>query len=64
MTFEEETYLTDILEAFNEKPAKCNDWEKGFMNDMYQRHQEYGFDIRISPKQWAILHKIGDKYGI
>ncbi len=43
--------------------SKASDWEKGFLTDQQDRMEKYGQDIRLSPKQWAILDRIANKIG-
>lgn len=61
---QEQEYLEAVIDHFTEDPRPCNDWERGFMQDQCERFEEYGNDTRFSPKQWNIIFKIGDLYGL
>ena len=64
MTEEEHDWLFALLNAVGENSSKLNDWEKGFMTDQQSRYEEYGENMRVSPKQWAVMNKIAEKVGI
>lgn len=38
-------------------------WERSFLEDQRKRLEEFGENIRMSPKQWAILDRIAKKIG-
>lgn len=56
----EKTMLNDLIERCHAQWDTLNDWEKGFMTDQEKRYEEHGSEIRLSPKQWAMLSKIED----
>ncbi len=66
MTFEEKEmeYLQSIFDAYEANKGECNDWEQGFMNDNQRRFEEYGAEMHLSEKQWAIIRKVGTKYSV
>ncbi len=66
MSFEEKEmeYLQGIFDAYEANPNECNDWEKGFMSDNQRRFQEYGAEMHLSEKQWAIIRKVGIIYSV
>ncbi len=41
--------------------GKLSDWEKSFLGDQIARTDQYGDDIRISPKQQGVLERIYGK---
>jgi len=57
-------YLESVITAFELDPGPLNDWEKGFMKNQSERFEQYGNDIFMSPKQWGVINKIADAYGI
>lgn len=60
ITENEKATLSDLFERCHAQWDVLNDWEKGFVGDQEKRWEEYGVEIRLSPKQWAALHKIED----
>lgn len=60
MTDEELDSLTDLLLAAGAEPTLTS-WEKNFIEDMKSQVDKWGVNIRISVKQWDILHKIEEK---
>lgn len=66
MSFEDKemAYLQAIFDAYGATPDECNDWEKGFMSDNQSRFEEFGTEMHLSEKQWAIIRKVGEIYGI
>lgn len=54
----EKQSLADIIERCHEQWEELNGWEQGFITDQEKRYEEYGAEIRLSPKQWEALHKI------
>lgn len=57
---DERSTLVDIIERCHNGWDLLNDWEKGFVGDQIKRYEEYGSDIRLSPKQWEMMRKIED----
>lgn len=51
--------LKSLLKTAKEKSA--TDWEKHFVQDQITRFERWGSDLRISPKQIAVLQKIANK---
>lgn len=56
----EKITLDDLFERAHAKWDDLNDWEKNFITDQEKRYEEYGSEIRLSPKQWGCLNKIED----
>lgn len=56
---DQEETLQYIFDHMNKGTAGVmTDWERSFMEDQKTRYDEYGTDIRFSPKQWAIIERI------
>lgn len=53
--------LTDMLQAIEPERPALNAWERGFIDDQVKRFDQYGADIRLSPKQWSAIRKIYEK---
>ena len=60
LTNDEVEELEQILARAGDGMDQLNDWERGFINDQQKRFDQYGADIRLSPKQWAALRKINE----
>ena len=50
--------LDMILNGSEASPEALSEWETGFVSSIAKRHEQYGDDIAISIKQWAILDRI------
>lgn len=57
------TINTDEIKAIlkSAKAKAKTDWEKDFVQDQITRFERWGSDLRISPKQIAVLQKIANK---
>ena len=67
MTLEDKEmdYLQSIFDAFEANPDECNIWESSFMRDNQKRFQDFGAELHLSEKQWAIIRAVGtNAYGI
>lgn len=64
LTDDEGEYFERLLDACAANPDKLSAWETSFMEDQRKRWEEYGHGIRLSPKQWGILNRIGEKVGL
>ena len=51
-----------ILNKVDEGWARLSTWEENFLEDMRERLDKYGDNIRISEKQEDVLERISDKY--
>jgi hypothetical protein len=60
MTEEQFEDLTDTLTMALDEPS-LTAWEKNFISDMQSNVDKWGTDVRVSPKQQAILDKIKEK---
>ena len=38
-----------------------SEWERTFLADQLKRYDEYGSNVRLSPKQWAIIDRMMEK---
>lgn len=59
---EQEQELTEILDDLSNS-STLTDWEKQFLGDMNLRFEKFGEQIRLSTKQWDILHRIHREKG-
>ena len=64
MNIEQKEYLESVVEAFKDDPGHASEWEQGFMADMAERFDKYGADTYVSAKQWKIITRVAEKYGI
>lgn len=48
----------EILQAIDQQPITCTDWEVGFLESCLRRGPEY----RLSPKQRNIVKRMADEY--
>lgn len=53
--------LTEILEAAENASGRLTSWQNGFIDDMRTRYEEWGANLRVSPKQWDKLEEIFEK---
>lgn len=61
LNVDQESWLADLLVAANENMKALSEWEQGFIADQQKRYDEYAADIRLSPKQIAVLERIKNK---
>lgn len=61
MEQEQEERLQALFADLEAGVKYLSDWEKNFLSDHIERYQKYGNDIRLSPKQWAVLEKMHEK---
>lgn len=61
LSLELDEKLAFMLTTIGENRKDLNDWERQFFDDQVKRYDEYKANIRLSPKQWAILNKMYDK---
>jgi hypothetical protein len=64
LSSEQEEYLSAIFDYLDDEAGKLTEWEDGFIRDQLVRYNTYKSEMRLSPKQWAIIYKIGDKFGL
>ena len=64
MNIEQKEFLENVIGAFKDDPEACNEWEQGFMNDMAERFDKYGERTYVSAKQWSIITRVADHYGV
>lgn len=53
--------LDALLKRAVENEDVLNEWENDFVSDLVDKLDDYGTDIRISPKQQEILDRIEGK---
>jgi hypothetical protein len=58
LTDEQETRLASLLEGLEPEIKNLYPAAKDFVSDMVKRHDQYGQDTRVSPKQWDWLTKL------
>ena len=61
---DEQLLLERILEAGDVGLHRLSSWEAQFLVDHSARYEDHGPEMRISPKQWAILTRIEEKVGV
>lgn len=64
LTSEEMDFLQAVFEEFEQNPSLVNDWEHGFMQNNYERFEEFQEGTRLSPKQWSVIRDVAEKYGV
>jgi hypothetical protein len=60
----EQEFMDSLMSYFEDAGNILTPWEKEFMTDTKTRYDKYGPDTRVSVKQWAVLKRIGVKFGI
>lgn len=55
-------YLQELRGEVEETQLPMNEWEIGFINDQFERLDEYGEKTFMSIKQWGIIEKVAKKY--
>lgn len=58
LTDEQHTRLETILQGLEPEASKLYPAARGFVEDQIKRHDEYGQDVRVSPKQWKWLEDL------
>lgn len=53
--------LAMAIEGSKERYEELSEWEQGFIASTEERHTQYGDDIRVSDKQWAVIDRIYEK---
>lgn len=51
----------DALSRDNVVMDALSEWERMFLNNLLTRFRVHSWALRVSPKQWAVITKIGDK---
>ena len=67
MTISQERYdnLISLIDLSRGSGAqKLSSWETDFMDSISERAEEFGQDIFMSDKQWAVIERIEKKLGI
>lgn len=62
LTAEQHERLTDMLQGLRAELPNMSSWAQGFVKDMCERHDKYGLDTYVSPKQWAKLKELYDEW--
>lgn len=57
-------WLSDNLPLVQENEEELSDWERSFMSDQFARFEQYGSDMSLSAKQWAVIFRVADKLGV
>lgn len=58
LTDQEELYLSSLLEGLEPEIKALYPSAQSFVSDQVKRHDQYGQDTRVSPKQWRWLEDI------
>lgn len=58
LTDDEENRLIHLLSSLEENLKLLSEWERGFVLDHVKRFEEHKSNIRLSPKQWAVLERV------
>lgn len=62
ITEEQNERLTEILQALEPEIKKLGQASANFVRDQIKRHGQYNEAIFVSPKQWAWLEDLYEKY--
>jgi hypothetical protein len=54
--------LTELLVSLAPVKHKLNSRERQFVTDVEERHDQYGSEMFMSPRQWNWLISIGERY--
>lgn len=61
LTDEQNELLTTVLETLEPELKDMKPGERSFVEDQLKRHEQYGADIRLSPKQRTWLQDIYER---
>ena len=61
LDLDQQLRLERIVEGVDRNMNRCTAWEVQFIVDHSMRYDEHGPEMRISPKQWAVLRRIEEK---
>jgi hypothetical protein len=61
ITEEEQEKLEHIINHVSDYFNNISEWEQKFMTDIRNKYERYTLNLRLSPKQWAVLEKIDEK---
>lgn len=61
ITDEQEEDLRLLLSVLDNERARLTRWELTFLDDQMKAYDEFGSEIRLSPKQWSILNRMYEK---
>lgn len=62
ITEEQNERLTEILQALEPEIKKLGQVSANFVRDQIKRHDQYHEAMFVSPKQWAWLEDLYEKY--
>lgn len=62
LTLEQQERLALILADLEPELKRLRSGERSFVEDQVKRHEEYGANVRLSPKQWQWIEDIYRKY--
>lgn len=58
-------FIKMLIAEIESDPKPMSDFEKSFMSDQKERFGKYGSGTFFSPKQWAIIERVGvEKYSM
>lgn len=58
MAADEVREAIELFEQSQNARDRLSEWERNFMKDQLERWHEYGEDIRVSAKQFAVIERI------
>jgi hypothetical protein len=62
MTNAECERLQEILDLLSENMPRLRDREKQFVDDQIKRYEEFGAEMRLTPRQWAWLNDLESRF--
>lgn len=57
-------WLTKMAPLVDEYWKYLTVFERKFMEDIIEKHKQYGLNLNLSPKQWEIISQISEKVGL
>lgn len=61
---EQSSWLTKMAPLVDEYWKYLTAFEKKFMEDILEKHKQYGLNLNLSSKQWEIISQISEKVGL
>lgn len=55
--------LASILSKLDECLVKMNPSSRSFVTSLKEKYEQYGAEVRVSPKQWKWLFDLEDRFG-
>lgn len=61
LTEDQEEKFRHAIHTLDDHRELLSAWEISFLDDQLKRYDEWGSNVRLSPKQWAIIDRMMGK---